>query len=66
MYSKEVPAFPIPGVRLIKEDEQVAIWEEVFEPGKPNNSPSTHTRPHRLLPEGGNLTSILDPRSRAG
>jgi hypothetical protein len=53
MYPKEVPAFPNPGVRLIKEDEEVAIWEEVFEPGKPNNNPSTHTRLHRLLPEGG-------------
>ena len=28
----EIPPFPNPGVRLIKEEEHVAIWEEVFEP----------------------------------
>ena len=33
---------PFRGNRLIKEDEHVAIWEEVFEPGKP-------TPPHRHM-----------------
>jgi hypothetical protein len=38
----EIPPFPKSGVRLIKEDEHVAIWVEVFAPAKP-------TPPHRLL-----------------
>src|SRR5262245_5463778 len=33
---------PFQGHRLIKEDAHVAIWEEVFEPGKP-------TPPHRHM-----------------
>jgi hypothetical protein len=36
----EIP--PFQGKRLIKENEHVAIWEEVFEPGKP-------TPPHRHM-----------------
>src|SRR5262245_7319450 len=54
----EIAPFPNPGVRLIKEDEHVAVWEEVFEPGKP-------TPPHRHLrdsiatfPRGGELTIV--------
>ena len=39
---KEVPPFPNPGVRLIKEDEHIAIWEELFEPDK-------STEPHRHM-----------------
>jgi hypothetical protein len=38
----EIAPFPNPGVRLVKEDEHVAIWEETFEPGKP-------TPPHRHM-----------------
>jgi quercetin dioxygenase-like cupin family protein len=38
----EISPFPNPGVRLVKEDEHVAIWEETFEPGKP-------TPPHRHM-----------------
>ena len=52
----EIPSFPNPGVRLIKEDEHVAIWEEVFEPGKPT-APHRHTRDYIFLfPNGGELT----------
>ena len=28
---KEVPPFPNPGVRLIKEDDRIAIFEEIFD-----------------------------------
>jgi hypothetical protein len=35
----DIPPFP---VRLIKEDEHVAIWEEVFEPGKPTPTTPAH------------------------
>jgi hypothetical protein len=52
----EIPPFPNPGVRLVKEDEHVAIWEEVFEPGKPT-APHRHTRDYIFLfPNGGELT----------
>jgi len=52
----EIPPFPNPGVRLIKEDEHVAIWEEVFEPGKPT-APHRHTRDYIFtFPNGGELT----------
>ena len=52
----EIPPFPNPGVRLIKEDEHVAIWEEVFEPGKPT-TPHRHTRDYIFtFPNGGELT----------
>jgi hypothetical protein len=51
----EIPPFPNPGVRLIKEDEHVAIWEEVFEPGKPT-PPHRHTRDYIFVfPNGGEL-----------
>jgi hypothetical protein len=40
---KEVPPFPNPGVRLIKEDDYIAIFEEIFEPDKPTDA-HRHTR----------------------
>jgi hypothetical protein len=52
----EIPPFPNPGVRLIKEDEHVAIWEEVFEPDKPT-PPHRHMRDYvAIFPNGGELT----------
>jgi hypothetical protein len=52
----EIPPFPNPGVRLIKEDERIAIWEEVFEPGKPT-PPHRHLRDYiAIFPNGGELT----------
>src|SRR4030095_17221008 len=52
----EIPPFPNPGVRLLKEDEHVAIWEEVFEPGKPT-PPHRHMRDYIFtFPNGGELT----------
>jgi hypothetical protein len=54
----EIPPFPNPGVRLIKEDEHVAIWEEIFEPGKPT-PPHRHTRDYiAIFPDAGELTII--------
>jgi hypothetical protein len=53
----DIPPFPNPGVRLIKEDEHVAIWEEVFEPGKPT-PPHRHMRDYiAIFPNGGELTA---------
>jgi len=55
---KEVPPFPNPGVRLIKEDEHIAIWEEIFEPGKATK-PHRHTRDYiAFFPRAGQLTII--------
>ncbi len=52
----EIPSFPNPGVRLIKEDEHIAIWEEVFEPGKPT-PPHRHMRDYIVIyPNAGELT----------
>jgi len=52
----DIPPFPNPGVRLIKEDEHVTIWEEVFEPGKPT-PPHRHMRDYiAIFPNGGELT----------
>jgi hypothetical protein len=52
----EIPPFPNPGVRLIKEDAHVAIWEEVFEPGIPT-PPHRHMRDYiAIFPNGGQLT----------
>jgi hypothetical protein len=52
----EISPFPNPGVRLITEDEHVAIWEEVFEPGKPT-PPHRHMRDYiAAYPNGGELT----------
>jgi hypothetical protein len=55
----DIPPFPNSGVRLIKEDEKhVAIWEEVFEPGKPT-PPHRHTRDCvAIFPNAGELTII--------
>lgn len=53
--NEEVP-FPNPGVRLVEEDADYAVWEEIFQPG-------IATPPHRHLrdyvatfPGGGELT----------
>jgi hypothetical protein len=55
---QEIPPFPNPGVRLIKEDEYVAIWEEVFAPDKPT-PPHRHMRDYvAIFPHGGELTII--------
>jgi hypothetical protein len=52
----EILPFPNPGVRLLKEDEHVAIWEEVFEPGIPT-PPHRHMRDYiALFPNGGDVT----------
>jgi hypothetical protein len=54
----EIPPFPNPGVRLIKEDAHVAIWEEVFEPGKPT-PPHRHMRDYiAAYPNGGEVTIV--------
>jgi hypothetical protein len=55
----EIPPFPNPGVRLIKEDEHVAIWEEIFEAGKPT-PPHRHMRDYvAIFPNAGELTLKL-------
>jgi hypothetical protein len=52
----EIAPFPNPGVRLVKEDDHVAIWEETFEPGKPT-PPHRHTRDYiAIFPHAGELT----------
>ena len=54
----EIAPFPNPGVRLIKEDEHVAIWEEVFEPGKPTPF-HRHMRDYiAMFPHGGEATIV--------
>jgi hypothetical protein len=54
----DISPFPNPGVRLIKEDEHVAIWEEVFEPDKPT-PPHRHMRDYvAIFPNGGELTIV--------
>jgi len=54
----EIPPFPNPGVRLLKEDEHVAIWEEVFAPDTPT-PPHRHMRDYvAIFPSGGELTII--------
>src|SRR4030095_10910519 len=54
----EIPPFPNPGVRLIKEDEHIAIWEEVFEPNVPT-PPHRHMRDYiAIFPNGGELTIV--------
>jgi hypothetical protein len=58
MDPKDVPAFPNPGVRLIKEDRHVAIFEEIFEPGKPTTR-HRHMRDYiAFFPKAGELTII--------
>ena len=55
---KEVPAFPNPGVRLIKEDDHIAIFEEIFEPGKPTDT-HRHTRDYvAFFPKAGEATVV--------
>jgi hypothetical protein len=55
---KEVPPFPNPGVRLIKEDDRIAIFEEIFEPGKPT-PPHRHTRDYiAFFPKAGKLKLV--------
>ena len=52
----EIPPFPNPGVRLIKEDEHVAVWEEVFAPDQPT-PPHRHTRDYiGIFLNAGELT----------
>jgi len=52
----EISPFPNPGVRLVKEDERVAIWEETFEPSKPT-PPHRHTRDYiAMFRNAGELT----------
>jgi predicted metal-dependent enzyme (double-stranded beta helix superfamily) len=54
----EIAPFPNVGVQLIKEDEHVAIWKEVFEPGKPT-PPHRHMRDYiAIFPNGGELTIV--------
>src|SRR5499426_3361987 len=54
----EIPPFPNVGVQLIKEDEHIAIWQEVFEPGKPT-PPHRHMRDYiAIFPNGGELTIV--------
>ncbi len=55
----EIPPFPNPGVRLSKEDEHVASWDEVFDPGKPT-PPHRHMRDYiAIFLNGGETTSTL-------
>ena len=52
----EIPPFPNSGVWLIKEDDHIAVWEEVFEPGKPT-APHRHTRDYiAIFPNAGEVT----------
>ena len=52
----EILPFPNPGVRLVKEDVHLAIWEEIFEPGKPT-PPHRHMRDYiAIFPHAGELT----------
>jgi hypothetical protein len=54
----EIPPFPNPGVRLIKEDAHVTIWEEGFAPDTPT-PPHRHMRDYiAIFPQGGELTII--------
>lgn len=54
----EIAPFPNVGVQLLKEDEHVAIWREVFEPGTPT-PPHRHMRDYiAIFPNGGELTIV--------
>ena len=54
----EIPPFPNVGVQRLKEDEHVAIWREVFEPGTPT-LPHRHMRDYiAIFPNGGELTIV--------
>ena len=39
----EIAPFPNVGVQLLKEDEHIAVWQEMFEPDTPT-SPHRHMR----------------------
>jgi hypothetical protein len=55
---QEIPPFPNPGVRLLKEDEHIAVWEEVFAPGIPT-PPHRHMRDYiAAYPNGGEVTIV--------
>src|SRR5262249_51802135 len=50
--------YPNEGVRLNKEDEHIAVWEEVFDPGKPA-PPHRHMRDYiASYPNGGEVTIV--------
>jgi quercetin dioxygenase-like cupin family protein len=52
----KIAPFPNPGVRLVKEDEHIAIWEETFKPGQPT-PPHRHMRDYiAIFPYAGELT----------
>ncbi len=54
----EIASFPNVGVQLIKEDEHIAVWREVFEPDKPT-PPHRHMRDYiAIFPNGGELTIV--------
>ena len=54
----EIAPFPNVGVQLLKEDEQIAIWQEIFEPDTPT-SPHRHMRDYiAIFPNGGELTIV--------
>ena len=54
----DITPFPNVGVELIKEDEHIAVWREVFAPGKPT-PPHRHMRDYiAVYPEGGELTLV--------
>ena len=54
--SATIVPFPNPGVRLVEEDEDVAVWEEVFQPGVAT-PPHRHQRDYiAMFPQGGELT----------
>ena len=54
----DIAPFPNPCVRLIKEDEYIAVWVEVFEPGTPT-PPHHHMRDYiARFPHGGELTIV--------
>lgn len=56
MASDDIAPFPNPGVRLLREDEHVAVFEEVFEPGVPT-APHRHLRDYlAFFPVAGELT----------
>lgn len=56
MSRDDIAPFPNPGVRLLQEDEHVAIWEEIFVPGVAT-APHRHLRDYiAFFPDSGELT----------
>jgi hypothetical protein len=54
----EIAPFPNVGVQLLKEDEHIAVWQEMFEPDTPT-SPHRHMRDYiAIFPNGGELTIV--------